>query len=97
MVILTDDVEEPDLGLHRVGVELAHVPSLVVFLDVVDVEPPSGLVPVEWHPEPGDASRHLVVDCQDHLPVDVHPRHLKRDLKKKNVKMNYTIYDKQDS
>jgi hypothetical protein len=47
MVILTDDVEEPDLGLHRVGVELAHVPSLVVFLDVVDVEPPSGLVPVE--------------------------------------------------
>jgi hypothetical protein len=36
----TDDIEEADGGDHGVGVHLAHVEALVLFLNVLDVKGP---------------------------------------------------------
>ncbi len=73
--MLTHNVEYPHVGDHGVRVYLAHVMSLVLLLHVLDVQTPR-VVLVVGDGEPGDARYHLVVDGQDHLPVQVHKGNL---------------------
>ena len=73
--MLTHNVEYPHVGDHGVRVYLAHVMSLVLLLHVLDMQTPR-VVLVVGDGEPGDARYHLVVDGQDHLPVQVHKGNL---------------------
>ena len=67
---------------HGVRVDLAHVVSLVLLLHVAHHQVPR-VVLVVRHLEAGDPRDHVVVDRQDHLPVQVDERHLW------SVKRNY--------
>ena len=77
----TYDVEVPDVGEHGVRVDLAHVVPLVLLLHVAHHQVPR-VVLVVRHLEAWDARDDVVVDRQDHLPVQVD----ERDLQKKYIK-----------
>jgi len=62
-------------GPHRIRVDLAHVPSPVVLLDVCDVQIP-GAVVVEGQRNAGVLGDDVVVDGQNCLRVHSHPRNL---------------------
>ena len=68
-------VQVAGLGDHGVRVDLAHVVTLVLGLDVLDVEGP-GVVTVVDDIEPGDPGDDVPPDGEDHLAVYVDPGHL---------------------
>lgn len=63
------------LRLRRDRVDLAHVPPLVLLLDVVDVQKPRAVLVVRYGDPrvPGD---HVTVHRQDGRLLEVHPRNL---------------------
>ena len=73
----TDNVKVPRHGDHGVCVDLTHVVTLVLRLDVSDLQGP-GVVTVVDDVEPGYAGDHVTPDGQDHLPVNVDPGNLQR-------------------
>lgn len=70
-------VAELGLGLH--GVDLAHVPALVLLLHVVDVQKPRPVLVVRHRDAriPGD---DVVVHSQDGRLLEVHPRNLQHAI-----------------
>lgn len=74
---ITDNVKVPRHGDHGVCVDLTHVVTLVLRLDVSDLQGP-GVVTVVDDVEPGYAGDHVTPDGQDHLPVNVDPGNLQR-------------------
>ena len=67
------------LGDHGVRVDLAHVVTPVLGLDVLDVKGP-GVVTVVDDVEPRYPGDDVPPDGQDHLPVYVYPGHLTEDI-----------------
>ena len=72
----TDNVKVTRHGDHGVCVDLTHVVTLVLRLDVPDLQGP-GVVTVVDDVKPGDAGDHVTPDGQDHLAVNVDPGHLR--------------------
>ena len=72
---LTNYLHETDLVDDRYHVHLTHVVTSVCGLNVLDVESPSSGV-VLGHAEPWDERDATLVDGEQHLAVQVHPRHL---------------------
>jgi hypothetical protein len=72
---LTYDLEIALAGSHGVRVHLAHVPAPIGLLDFSDVQVPAAVVVVRQH-DPRVLSYDVVVDTEDGLSVDSHPRHL---------------------
>ena len=70
------DVEVADVGEHGVGVDLAHVVTLVLLLHVAHRQFP-GVVLVVRHLNARVPRDHVVVGRQDHLMVD--ERHLQAE------------------
>lgn len=68
-----------NLTFHRIRVDLAHVLSPVLLLDVVDVQVPRGHV-VVCDSYPRVVSDDVVVDRLDGLSVGLHPTHLRRRI-----------------
>lgn len=73
---LTDDFQKSGLALHRVRVQLAHVPSLIGLPDVLDVQGPGPLVAVGDR-DPMVLGDDVSGDGEDRLRVDSQPRYLK--------------------
>ena len=78
MNIRTDNVDVAHLADHGFRINLTHVSSGVFGLDAADVQMPSALVIVR-DAEAADTGHNLTMDRQDHLPVEMHPRHLLRE------------------
>lgn len=74
-MILTNDLQVSDLTDHRVGVDLAHVVAAVLLLDLAHVQQPGHGI-VVGDAEPCQPRDHVPVYRQDHLAIDVDPRHL---------------------
>lgn len=73
--LLTDDVQIADLILHRICVDLTHVPSLIGFLYVLYPEHPCSIL----HMRHGHAmilGDDVRLDWEDCLCVDFQPRNL---------------------
>lgn len=66
------------MALHRVGVDLAHVPALVRFLDVLDAQLPDALLGV-GHGNPLALGNYQRFDRQDRLGVHPKPRDLLKE------------------
>lgn len=72
---LTDDVQVTHLRLHRIRVDLAHVPSLIGLLDFAYLQLPDFLLRV------GDRNAmvlgdNVILNGQNRLCVDAQPSHL---------------------
>lgn len=67
-----------ELRLRRDRIYLAHIPALVLLLDVVDVQKPGPMliVLVVRHADPRIPRYHMVVHRQYGRLLEVHPRHL---------------------
>ena len=74
--VVTNNIEVPGHGDHGVCVDLAHVVSLVLRLDVSDLQGP-GVVAIVDDVEPGDTGDDVTPDGEDHLPVNVDPGNLR--------------------
>jgi hypothetical protein len=63
------------LASHWVRVDLAHVGTAIVHLDIGDVQFPS-VMTIMSHREPWVVSHHMRMDGEDGLRVGLDPRHL---------------------
>lgn len=73
--MLTDNVQETKLTLHRVRVDLTHVPSPVRLPQLLDVYMPRPVVRVR-HANPVILGDHVVMNSQYGLRVYPQPCHL---------------------
>lgn len=76
---LTYDIDDPDLRQHWISVDLTHVMSLVLLLDILDVKIPRVMLVVS-DLETGDSCDHVGVNCQNHLTVKVDECNLKHQI-----------------
>ncbi|CAH1969181.1 unnamed protein product [Acanthoscelides obtectus] len=72
---LQNNIPVASLALHRVCVNLTHVPPFIGFPNVFDVEMPDVLLTVR-HTDPAVLSDYVIVDSQDCLGVHFQPSHL---------------------
>lgn len=64
-----------NLTLHRIRVDLAHVLAPILFLYILDVEVPSGVIVVR-NRYSGVVCDRVVVNSLNRLGVSLHPAHL---------------------
>ena len=74
-MVRTYNVDSSYLADHGITVDLTHVMTSVFRLGPADVEQPRSLV-IMRNAETRNPRHHLPVDGHDHLPVQMHPRHL---------------------
>ena len=72
---ITDNVKVPRHGDHGVCVDLTHVVTLVLRLDVSDLQGP-GVMTVVDDVEPGYPRDHVTTNGQNHLAVYMNPSNL---------------------
>lgn len=72
MYKLTDDVEVTDLTLHRVGVDLTHVPATIGLLHLLYMKKPGAVLAVA-HAYPMVLRYHVTRYRQYRLRVDAQP------------------------
>lgn len=77
---LTDHIQITHLALHRIGVNLTHVPAPVRLPDLFYVQIPRLVLAVS-HSDPVVLSDHVTVDGEDGLRVHAQPCHLEQMLR----------------
>jgi len=75
--LLTHDLYVALTALHRIRVHLTHVPSAIHLLHVLYVKVPRAVVVVGQR-DSGILRDHIMMNRQNGLCVDAHPRHLKQ-------------------
>lgn len=78
---LTNNFNESVLGLGRHRIDLAHVPALVLLLDIVDMQEPGAMlvVLIVSNTNPRITGYHMVVHGENGRLLEMHPRHLKTE------------------
>lgn len=71
----TDNLKIPLLGLHRISVDLAHVPATIDFPDIFDLQVPRAMV-VESDGNAIVLRDHILMDRQNRLGIHVDPSYL---------------------
>lgn len=85
---LTNNFDEAILGLSRHRIDLAHVPALVLLLDIVDMQEPGAVlvVLIVGDTYPRITRYHMVVHGENGRLLEMHPRHLKAN------QLNYSAH-----
>lgn len=83
---LTDNFDKAILGFGCHRVDLAHIPSHVLLLHIVNVQKPGAMlvVLIVRYANPRIARYHMIMHRQNGRLLKVHPRHLQQRQKQKH-------------
>lgn len=90
---LTDNFDKAILGFGRHRVDLAHIPTHILLLYVVDVQKPGAMliVFVVRYTNPRISRYHMIMHRQNGRLLKVHPRHLQLGKNKFCIQTNSNI------